>query len=130
MKIAFDAVPLVSDRMTGIGWCEAGQTTAMARLHPENSYTYSFFSRKDDHIKLERLAPFTEGTGIGTQLVRFSGWIYGHDHSWCPDVMVASWRGQLICPTLALPSTGLWGDIGYVVDGGLYVGLRQEGAGE
>lgn len=45
----------------------------------------------------------------------FSGWIYGHDHSWCPDLSVASWRRHLICPTLALPSTGLWGDIGYVV---------------
>ena len=32
MKIAFDALPIVSERITGIGWCEAGQTTAMARL--------------------------------------------------------------------------------------------------
>ena len=45
----------------------------------------------------------------------FSGWIYGHDHSWCPDVTVASWRPARIFPTLALPSTGLWGDIGYAV---------------
>jgi hypothetical protein len=45
----------------------------------------------------------------------FSGWIYGHDHSWCPDMVVASWSERLISPVLALPSTGLWGDIGYVV---------------
>ena len=45
----------------------------------------------------------------------FSGWIYGHDHSWCPDIHVASWGSHLIAPTLALPSTGLWGDIGYVL---------------
>ena len=45
----------------------------------------------------------------------FSGWIYGHDHSWCPDIAVASWGQRRIYPTLALPSTGLWGDIGYVV---------------
>lgn len=45
----------------------------------------------------------------------FVGWIYGHDHSWCPDVSVASWKQNLIAPTLALPSTGLWGDIGYVL---------------
>lgn len=45
----------------------------------------------------------------------FAGWIYGHDHSWCPDVSVASWKQHLIAPTLALPSTGLWGDIGYVL---------------
>ena len=30
-------------------------------------------------------------------------------------VAVASWGKHLIAPTLALPSTGLWGDIGYVV---------------
>lgn len=75
MNIAFDAVPLISDRMTGIGWCEAGQTTAMARLFPENKYSYNFFSRKDDHIKLERIAPFA-GDSISTNLVHFSGYIY------------------------------------------------------
>ena len=74
MNIAFDAVPLVSDKMTGIGWCEAGQTTAMARLYPENNYTYNFFSRTDDHIKLERLEPFTEN--ITPKPAHFSGYIY------------------------------------------------------
>lgn len=74
MNIAFDALPLISDRMTGIGWCEAGQTTAMARMYPENNYTYNFFSRKDDHIKLERLAPFSQN--IKPELVHFSGYIY------------------------------------------------------
>jgi len=44
----------------------------------------------------------------------FVGWIYGHDHSWTPDICVASWGDHQIVPTLALPSTGLWGDIGYV----------------
>lgn len=42
------------------------------------------------------------------------GWIYGHDHTWCPDMQVASWADHAILPTLALPSSGLWGDIGYV----------------
>ncbi|MBQ8297168.1 MAG: glycosyltransferase family 1 protein, partial [Ruminococcus sp.] len=74
MHISFDAVPLVSDRMTGIGWCEAGQTTAMARLYPGNTYSYNFFSRTDDHIKLERLKPFTEN--ISPNLAHFSGYIY------------------------------------------------------
>ena len=75
MNIAFDSLPLISDRITGVGWCEAGQTMAMARLHPENKYTYNFFSRKDDHIKMERIAPFT-GDNIGTKLVHFSGYMY------------------------------------------------------
>ena len=75
MKIAFDAVPLISDRITGIGWCEAGQTTAIARLHPENTYAYNFFSRKDDHIKMERIKPFA-GSNIGVNLVHGSGFVY------------------------------------------------------
>jgi len=74
LNIAFDAVPLVSDKMTGIGWCEAGQTTAMARMYPQNNYCYNFFSRKDDHIKLERLKPFTQD--IKPNLAHFSGYIY------------------------------------------------------
>ena len=45
----------------------------------------------------------------------FVGWVYGHDHSWCPDLGIASWGEHRIVPTLALPSTGLWGDIGYVI---------------
>lgn len=74
MNIQFDALPLISDRMTGIGWCEAGQTTAMARMHPEDNFMYNFFSRKDDHIKLERLAPFL--ADIKPNIAHFSILIY------------------------------------------------------
>lgn len=74
MHIEFDAVPLVSDRMTGIGWCEAGQTTSVARLYPENTYAYNFFSRKDHNIKLERLKPFSDN--IAPNMAEFSGYIY------------------------------------------------------
>lgn len=75
MNIAFDAVPLISDKITGIGWCEAGQTAALAELHPENSYAFNFFSRKDDHIKLERIKPFA-GDNIAMNLVHGSGFVY------------------------------------------------------
>ena len=74
LNIAFDALPLISDKMTGIGWCEAGQTTAMARLHPENAYTYNFFSHKDDNVKHERLAPFSKN--ITPNSANFSGYLY------------------------------------------------------
>jgi len=75
VNIQFDALPLVSDKMSGIGWCEAGQTMALAKLHPENKYSYNFFSRRDDHIKMERLAPFI-GSGIKPEIVHFSGYMY------------------------------------------------------
>lgn len=75
MKIAFDALPLVSERITGIGWCEAGQTTAMARLYPDNSYIYNFFSQKNDTQKTERIKQFLN-TGIKTNIADFSGYLY------------------------------------------------------
>ena len=75
LNIAFDAVPLVSDKMTGIGWCEAGQTMAMAALHPENRYSYNYFSRKDHHIKRERIKPFA-GKNISLNCSHFSGYVY------------------------------------------------------
>ncbi len=43
MNIAFDALPLMG-RMTGIGYCEAGQVGAMTRLHPEHDFTLYYFA--------------------------------------------------------------------------------------
>lgn len=45
----------------------------------------------------------------------FAGWIHGHDHRWEPSVRVCDWRSNAIKPVLGLPSTGRWGDIGYVI---------------
>ena len=47
MRIALDALPLVSSRMTGIGYCEAGQVQAMMMLHPEEQYVLQFFDKGD-----------------------------------------------------------------------------------
>ena len=33
MRIAFDSVPLIADRMTGIGYCQAGQVKSLAKLY-------------------------------------------------------------------------------------------------
>lgn len=74
MHIEFDAVPLVSDRLTGIGWCEVGQTTAMARLFPENTYAYSFFT-SGDSSRAERVKSFA-GDKISLNSSDFSGYIY------------------------------------------------------
>lgn len=43
MRVGFDAVPLANDRMTGIGWCEAGQTEALGKLYPCDKYSYNLF---------------------------------------------------------------------------------------
>lgn len=74
VNIKFDAVPLISDRITGIGWCEVGQTTTMARLYPENSYSYSFFT-SGDSSRIDRIKPFA-GDLISLNVSSFSGYLY------------------------------------------------------
>ncbi|MCR4639762.1 glycosyltransferase family 1 protein [Ruminococcus sp.] len=74
MKITFDAVPICSEKMTGIGWCELGQTQAVAELFPENKYEYSFFTSGDtERIKrVKKLA----GKDIKLNTSGFSGFVY------------------------------------------------------
>lgn len=44
-----------------------------------------------------------------------AGFIYGHEHKWITDWELSGWDDYSpILPTLCLPSTGHWGDIGYV----------------
>ena len=38
VNISFDAVPIIADKITGIGWCEIGQTQALTKLFPDNNY--------------------------------------------------------------------------------------------
>lgn len=52
MNITFDAIPLIADKITGIGWCEAGQTMKLAELYPEHRFEYSFFvDRRGNAVK-------------------------------------------------------------------------------
>ena len=44
-----------------------------------------------------------------------AGWIYGHDHEWLPNYRICNWASSDTLPVLAVPSAGLWGDIGYVL---------------
>lgn len=57
MKIAFDAIPLMG-RMTGIGYCEAGQVSAMTRRHPEHEYTLNYFAARHLKERAADLAPY------------------------------------------------------------------------
>lgn len=74
MRITFDAVPLCSEKITGIGWCEVGQTNALARLHPEDRYEYSFFT-SGDNSRTERVKSLKE-KNIRINSSSFSGYIY------------------------------------------------------
>lgn len=74
MKITFDAVPICSDKITGIGWCEVGQTRTLAQLHPENKYEYSFFTSGDAE-RVKRVKQFA-GKNIKLNTSAFSGYLY------------------------------------------------------
>lgn len=74
MKITFDAVPICSDKMSGIGWCELGQTQALAKLFPENKYEYSFFTSGDKE-RVKRVKQFA-GKSIKLNTSGFSGFVY------------------------------------------------------
>ena len=59
-------------------------------------------------------------TLIGDMLVKCpncAGYLYGHLHKWINDWDHMNWRDKRIMPILCLPSTGHYGDIGYVVLG-------------
>ena len=42
------------------------------------------------------------------------GYLFGHEHRWRTDSPVFQWGKRGILRTMCLPSTGYWGDIGYV----------------
>ena len=74
MRITFDAAPLVSGKLTGIGRCEKEQTAALAAMFREDRCEYSFFtSGKDDRMEhMRKLA----GKNIKLNPSSFSGYIY------------------------------------------------------
>lgn len=75
MRIAFDALPLISQRMTGIGYCELGQIQALAQLHPEDTFTMQFFAGRDVQPKLDRLKPYTR-ENMQPKWANMSGYLY------------------------------------------------------
>jgi len=74
LRITFDAVPICSDKITGIGWCEVGQTQALAESFPENYYEYSFFTSGDAE-RVKRVKKFA-GRSIKLNTSGFSGYLY------------------------------------------------------
>lgn len=74
MKITFDAVPIIADKITGIGWCEVGQTQAIARLFPNDKYEYSFFT-SGKSSRIEKARSFAKDN-ITLNYSDFSGYLY------------------------------------------------------
>ncbi len=57
MNIAFDALPLLG-RLTGIGYCEAGQVKAMAKSHPELQFSLNYMYIRGRSRCEQMLAPY------------------------------------------------------------------------
>lgn len=74
LNITFDATPLISEKITGIGWCEVGQTQTVARLFPENKYEYSFFTSGKNE-RTEKARSFAKDN-ITLNYSDFSGYLY------------------------------------------------------
>ena len=47
------------------------------------------------------------------KLPLFAGWVHGHEHSWSNDWLSENYSSRRIVRRAVLPSTGMWGDIGY-----------------
>ncbi len=57
MEIAFDALPLLG-KMTGIGYCEAGQIRALAKLCPHYRFVLQYFYTHGRESREAQLAPY------------------------------------------------------------------------
>ncbi len=75
MNISFDALPLISDKMSGVGYCQAGLVSNMIKLHPEDNYTFDYFSRKDHQIKEQRLEKYMS-KNVSLNVAHHSGFLY------------------------------------------------------
>ncbi len=75
MNIAFDVHPLISDKMSGIGYCEAGQISHIMDMHPENSYEFQYFSLRNHNVKEERLKQYKKSCSK-IKYAQFSPFLY------------------------------------------------------
>ncbi len=75
MNISFDALPLISDNMSGIGYCEAGLAGEMIRKHSEDKFVFDYFSRKDHEVKRNRLKKYMQ-SNCSLNEAHFSGFLY------------------------------------------------------
>jgi glycosyltransferase involved in cell wall biosynthesis len=75
MNIAFDSAPLISDRMTGIGYCQSGQVKAVTDQHPNDTFKLQYFSVRSSKTKEHRLIPYKK-ENTTTQPAYFSSLLY------------------------------------------------------
>lgn len=75
MNIAFDVHPLISDVITGIGYCEAGLIDALTTDYPDNKYLFDYFAVRNTQEKANRLKPYSKNNCVHN-IGFFSGFAY------------------------------------------------------
>lgn len=53
--------------------------------------------------------------GTKDEPTKCCGYVHGHDHEWYVRRTIAKWQSGMVRNSVALPSTGHWGDIGYAL---------------
>ena len=90
MNIAFDVHPLISDVITGIGYCEAGLINALTTDYPNNRYFFEYFAIKNKQEKINRLKPYFK-----ENCMHNTGFFSGFAHRAaiiCADTIVCFWK--------------------------------------
>ena len=75
MQIAIDTQPLIGSRLTGIGYCQAGQLTALSALYPSDTFSLQYFTGRDGAPKQARLKPYLQAN-VQMQSAAASGYAY------------------------------------------------------
>lgn len=87
----------------------------------QQEWLYAYLAKLKRPTILASHFPINEMCGTGRRLAdrlrdypHVVGYIYGHEHRWDPHWVKYGWGMHKILRYLCLPSTGHWGDIGYV----------------
>lgn len=75
MHIAFDAAPVISERMTGIGYCQSGQVKALSKIYKKDTFELQYFSVRTPETKEKMLLQY-KTCNTSSHSTFFSGLLY------------------------------------------------------
>lgn len=101
----------LTDMGPGNGRLDAAQQEWLQSVLPKWKkpvFVCSHFPVNELAVGNQKLANF-----LG-QCPAVAGYLHGHDHRWYKTLPIVDWKRNTSLRTLCLPSTGHWGDIGFV----------------
>lgn len=77
MNISFEAQPLFDKHKTGISYCESGLVKELIRKHPEDNFSFQYFSLRNHDEKESALKEYTAAENVSVDVCKgFSGRLY------------------------------------------------------